>query len=289
MTRSRLCQLAAAGAATSLTFGAVAIAAPDRVAELGGQTPVYEWDGAASGADGGVDADTDNTQVKLKEGGSLQINLSKFEEPVGTGADFDIRVYKADGAGDPEGDPLGESIDADSEKDALKVTLKAGSYVVVVNGWVTFEGTFHGKLTFTGAGGTGPTGPSGPSGPSGPTGPTGTDTPPDARASKPKGKKPKKFRGTASDDKGVSRVEIAVQTRKGSKCKQLLISGRFGAQAKCDAPTSWLRAKGTTKWSFKLKKKLKKGAYTLFARATDSAGQVQAGFTPANKRNFKVK
>jgi hypothetical protein len=87
----------------------------------------------------------------------------------------------------------------------------------------------------------------------------------------------------------VSRVEIALQLKKGKKCKQMKKSGRFAKQAKCDAPTSWLKAKGTTKWSFKLKKKLKKGNYTVFARATDSAGQVQAGFTPANKRKFKVK
>jgi hypothetical protein len=65
--------------------------------------------------------------------------------------------------------------------------------------------------------------------------------------------------------------------------------GKFVKQAKCDAPTTWLLAKGTTKWSYKLKKKLKKGGYTVFARATDGAGQVQAGFTPANKRAFKVK
>jgi hypothetical protein len=55
------------------------------------------------------------------------------------------------------------------------------------------------------------------------------------------------------------------------------------------APTSFIAAKGTTKWSYKLRKKLAKGSYTLFARATDSAGQAQAGFTPANKRAFKVR
>ena len=38
-----------------------------------------------------------------------------------------------------------------------------------------------------------------------------------------------------------------------------------------------------------VKKKLKKGSYTVFAQAVDSAGQKQAGFSAANKRAFKVR
>jgi hypothetical protein len=298
MNGIRTRRLAVASAGLSLTIGAVALAAPDRSTDLGGSKTTYEWDGTASGGDAGVNSDVDDTQVKLSEGGTLAINLSKFTEATGlTGADFDIRLYKADANGDPTGDALGEAITSDSEKESLTVkNLKAGAYVIEVNGYLTFQGTFHGKATFSGTGGgtatpgpSGPTGPSGPSGPSGPTGPVGTtDATPDATVKKP-AKKPKKFAGTATDDKGVAKVQIALQSKKGKKCKQLKKSGKFAKLAKCDAPTSWLLAKGTTKWSFKLKRKLKKGSYTVFARATDSAGQVQAGFTPANKRKFKVK
>jgi hypothetical protein len=268
MHRSRL--LATTSAALSLTIGAVALAAPDRTAELSGATATYEWDGGPlSGTVLGLDTDRDDTLLKLKEGGNVAISLSNFSEPTGTGADFDIRVYKADAEGNADGEALGEGIEADTEKELLTVkNLKPGAYVVEVNAFATVNGTFHGKATYSGTG--------------------LADLAPDARVNKPK-RAPKKFTGTASDDTLVTKVEIALQAKKGRRCKQLLRSGRFGKQAKCDAPTSWMAAKGTTAWSFKLKKKLARGSYTLFARATDNAGQVQAGFTPANKRTFKVR
>ena len=291
MKASRTRWVGAASAALTLTLGAVALAAPDRTTDLSGSKTTYEWDGGPlTGAP--IDFICDYTGVKLKEGGNLAILLNKFEDPAGAGADFDVWLYKANAEGDPEGDAIGESLNSDTEKESLAVkNLKTGGYVIEVCAFATVQGTFHGKVTLTVAGGgttPGPSGPTGPSGPSGPTGPTGTDATPDATVKKP-AKKPKKFTGTATDDKGVSKVEIALQTKKGKKCKQLAKSGRFGKQAKCNAPTSWLKAKGTTKWSYKLKKKLAKGSYTVFARATDNAGQVQAGFTPANKRSFKVK
>jgi len=289
MKASRTRWLGALSAGLTLTIGAVALAAPDRTTDLGAGKTTYEWDGGPlTGAP--IDLQCDHTGVKLKEPGNLLIALSKFEgSPIG--ADFDIYFYKADAEGDPDGDPIGESFESDPEKESLSVkNLKVGAYNIEVCAYQTVNGTFHGKATFAGTGaGAGPSGPSGPTGPSGPSGPAGTtDLPPDATVKKP-AKKPKKFAGTATDDKGVSRVDVALQTKKGAKCKQLLKSGKFGKQAKCDAPTSWLKAKGTTKWSYKLKKKLAKGSYTVFARATDNAGQVQAGFTPANKRSFKVK
>jgi hypothetical protein len=293
MPRTSTRRLAVASAALSLTTGAVALAAPDRTTELSG-TQTYEWDGGPlTGAP--IDLQCDHTGIKVKEVGNLLISLSNFQEPTGVaGADFDIYLYKADAAGDPDGDPIGTADTSDTEKESLSVkNLKTGAYSIEVCAYQTVNGTFHGKAAFAGlSGGSGPSGPTGPSGPSGPSGPTGpagtTDLTPDAKVKKP-AKKPKKFSGTASDDKGVTKVEIALQSKKGAKCKQMVKSGKFVKEAKCEAPTKWLKAKGTTKWSYKLKKKLAKGSYTVFARATDTAGQVQAGFTPANRRSFKVK
>ena len=97
------------------------------------------------------------------------------------------------------------------------------------------------------------------------------------------------FSGTAKDDKGVARVEIAVVQVKGKSCKQMKSNGTLATLSKCSAPTSWLRAKGTTSWSYKLKRKLPKGSYQLFARAKDNAGQLQGGFGSASRKSFKVK
>jgi hypothetical protein len=85
-----------------------------------------------------------------------------------------------------------------------------------------------------------------------------------------KSSKLKSISGTASDDTAVSKVEVAVVTGKGSSCKSMTASGSF-AKAKCAAP-KFLAAKGTTKWSLKLKKKLKKGTYVVVVKATDDTG-----------------
>jgi hypothetical protein len=49
-------------------------------------------------------------------------------------------------------------------------------------------------------------------------------------------------------------------------------AGSFKSQAGCGEPKSFLRAKGTARWSLKLRKKLKKGRYVVFVRATDDKG-----------------
>jgi hypothetical protein len=150
------------------------------------------------------------------------------------------------------------------------------------------NGTFKGVMTFSG-GAAAPSPSTTPTGtPAAGTTPGATDQTPDTKISKVSAKK-RTFAGTATDDKGVRKVEVALQLTKGKKCTQMTKSGKFVKEAKCGAPSSWLAAKGTTTWSYKFKKKLKKGSYTVLARATDSAGQVQAGFTPANMKAFKVK
>jgi hypothetical protein len=92
----------------------------------------------------------------------------------------------------------------------------------------------------------------------------------------------KSISGTAADDGSVAKVEVAVLTGKGSKCKALNSKGSF-SKAKCAAPP-FLAAKGTTKWSYKLKKKLKKGTYVVLVKATDDTGN-----TATAQRSVKVK
>lgn len=81
------------------------------------------------------------------------------------------------------------------------------------------------------------------------------------------------LQGTASDDRGVRAVDVAVVLRRGSRCLQLSRRGRFGALARCDGPTAFLRATGTTRWTLTLPRQLRRGGYRIVVRATDTAGQ----------------
>ena len=85
-----------------------------------------------------------------------------------------------------------------------------------------------------------------------------------------KSSKFKSISGTAADDTAVAKVEVAVLKGKGSSCQSMAASGKF-SKAKCSEP-KFLTAKGTTKWSLKLKKKLKKGTYVVLVKATDDGG-----------------
>jgi hypothetical protein len=75
--------------------------------------------------------------------------------------------------------------------------------------------------------------------------------------------------GTAADADGdLAKVEVAVVQKSGKRCKVLTAKGTLKS-AKCTVRT-FLKAKGTTAWSFKLKHKLKKGSYVVYVRVTDA-------------------
>jgi hypothetical protein len=115
---------------------------------------------------------------------------------------------------------------------------------------------------------------------------------------KVKSAKLKKIHGTASDpDDGVAKVEIAVTGTTGGahaaatpRCLRLTSRGTLkvtkAVRKRCTP--LFLKATGTTTWSFKLKKRLPKGRYTVYSRATDRAGQRQSGFNSSNRRLLKV-
>jgi uncharacterized delta-60 repeat protein len=115
----------------------------------------------------------------------------------------------------------------------------------------------------------------------------------------------KRFAGTASDDGGVKKVEIALLRRVGkvaafskrqkagclwlrnSRAKFKKVKPRRG---KCAKPR-FLRAKGTKKWAYKLRKHLPPGKYILYARATDTSGNRETSFTAkrGNRKAFRVR
>jgi hypothetical protein len=102
--------------------------------------------------------------------------------------------------------------------------------------------------------------------------------------------KPRKAVGTAKDDHQVVRVEIALVRKRGGNCRELKRSGRgFGGSHRCRRPRTFLVAKGTRKWSFKLRTRLKKGYYVVYSRATDNSGRQQISFGTKSRRPFRVR
>ena len=116
-----------------------------------------------------------------------------------------------------------------------------------------------------------------------------------------KASKLKRFRGRASDDGGLARVELAVlRLARGARasavrrrCGRLRATGRLRRvrprAGRC-RPAFVLRATGTTRWTYRLKRRLPKGRYVVYARAVDAAGVAERSFTAAdgNRRTFRV-
>jgi hypothetical protein len=114
----------------------------------------------------------------------------------------------------------------------------------------------------------------------------------------------REFRGTASDDLGLAAVDVALVRLSGGarftasaaarRCFALRSSGRVTrttARRGACRPAAFLRATGTTRWRFRLKRRLPRGSYAVVARARATDGTVERGFS-ARDRNlirFKIK
>jgi uncharacterized delta-60 repeat protein len=91
-----------------------------------------------------------------------------------------------------------------------------------------------------------------------------------------------KFHGTASDPDGtVEKVEVALV--------RLRHRGRAGTSARVK-PRHWRTARGTAKWTLKLRHPLAPGRYVIFSRAIDDQGLAEAKFSrrDGNRRSFRV-
>jgi hypothetical protein len=111
------------------------------------------------------------------------------------------------------------------------------------------------------------------------------------------------FHGTATDDHGVKLVEVALLKIEGNaraavirRCRTLTLKGGLRltdppeAGAACPA-RPFLPARGTTRWTFRLKRHLPRGRYVVYSRAVDSAGDAERSFTAArgNRIAFRVR
>lgn len=76
------------------------------------------------------------------------------------------------------------------------------------------------------------------------------------------------LRGTAAAGcgKAPTKVQVALAQAGGGKCRFLSAKGKLGRKGSCDKPV-FLKARGTTNWSAKLRGKLRKGSYLAFTRA----------------------
>jgi hypothetical protein len=93
------------------------------------------------------------------------------------------------------------------------------------------------------------------------------------------------LRGTARDlGCGVDRVLIAVARKHGHRCRLLTDRHRLGHRTSC-AKQHWLPVRGTTRWSFRLPKRLPKGMYVIRTRAIDFAGNVQ----PSRRHRIRLR
>lgn len=104
-----------------------------------------------------------------------------------------------------------------------------------------------------------------------------------------------KLRGRTSDRKckgvkgKVKRVRVAVALRTGKKCRFLRKNHKLGSKAAdCNRQRTYLRAAGTTNWSFRVKGALPKGHYTAFVRATDAVGNTELRNLRRNRIRFRV-
>jgi uncharacterized delta-60 repeat protein len=105
----------------------------------------------------------------------------------------------------------------------------------------------------------------------------------------------KGFHGTASDPDGtVSKVQVAlVQLSSVSKVEvtvpRLSSGGKAGTMIAVK-PSLWRTAKGTAKWTLKLKRPLGAGRYVVFSRAIDNQGTAETEFSRrvGNRRAFYV-
>ena len=100
--------------------------------------------------------------------------------------------------------------------------------------------------------------------------------------------------GTASDRGCLGRpgrvvsVKVSVARELGRKCRFLRRNGRFSKARSCKR-TSYLKARGTTRWSFRVRTRFPKGRYKLYIRATDARKNVERKSGKRTLRRVRVR
>jgi hypothetical protein len=102
------------------------------------------------------------------------------------------------------------------------------------------------------------------------------------------------LRGTAQDASGIAEVQIALQMKRTNGVCRWFTGTRFVERACGDK--RWKVAAGTDAWSYSLPGRLPRSTgtkirhYTLFSRATDTAGNIEDAFEKGRNANrFEIR
>jgi hypothetical protein len=82
----------------------------------------------------------------------------------------------------------------------------------------------------------------------------------------------------------LARVMVAVHRVRGSRCQPLLASHRLGRPRSCARP-HWLRARGTSAWRYRIRRRLPQGRYRIHRQAVDAAGNRE----PARHMRIRIR
>ena len=97
----------------------------------------------------------------------------------------------------------------------------------------------------------------------------------------------KKCKGSAAGKVKRVLVALKLQTTK-KKCRYLTKKGRLSKAMSCKAKPSYFTAKGTTRWTFKVKGPLPSGKYLALVTAKDNIGNPERRTRHRNFRHFRV-
>lgn len=86
----------------------------------------------------------------------------------------------------------------------------------------------------------------------------------------------------------VMRVRVAIARKRGKQCRFARANGRFGPLVSC-LRTSYLSARGTSRFRFTYRHHLPKGEYLAWARGIDRAGNVERKARLSNAKHFTVR
>lgn len=281
------------GAALTLALvAAPAATAADRTTTLGPGPGSYKWTATGSGwytystvydeipCEAGNDCD--DTLIRLNAAGTLSVD-SRAAGP--NNADTAVKLFESDESGTVGKQLRSQDGGEPTADESFAAELEPGWYIVRIMFLASVAGSSNTEAKFeplpVEAAPVAPVAPVAEA-----PAPNAAPTAKASVRSSNRSKSLRSLRGSAADTDGtVSKVEIALVSKKGSKCKQMTSRGSF-KRSSCSKPTTWLTAKGTDRWSYKLRKRLAKGSYVVFVRATDDKGAVSE--KPA-RRSFRVK
>jgi hypothetical protein len=97
----------------------------------------------------------------------------------------------------------------------------------------------------------------------------------------------KKCKGGAKGT--VKRVVVGLLLQQGKRCRFLTKHGRLGQLKSCKTAPPLYTAKGTSKWTFKVRGPLPPGNYTALVAAKDDLGNTERRTRHRNFRHFRLR